>query len=90
MYTRKLRGRHPQHFTPTAEFIETARLRSLSVIRREQDKVYNLNWACRDAAINGKKTPKSINPEVVQERHHALNWLVNDDGEDWDDVSTDT
>lgn len=27
---------------------------------------------------------------VVQERHHALNWLIGYCGQDWDDITTDT
>ena len=28
--------------------------------------------------------------DVVIERHHALNWLIGYENQQWDDVSTDT
>jgi len=34
--------------------------------------------------------PHGVDCEMVVERHHALNWLIGYQGQDWDDVSTDT
>jgi hypothetical protein len=39
-----------------------------------------------------KKTPvpANLNDGVLQERHHALNWLVRFEDREWDDVDTPT
>ena len=34
--------------------------------------------------------PAQLDPGVVMERHHALNWLTGFHGADWDDVDTPT
>lgn len=85
-----IRGCMPLPLEPAAEFIATAKLRPDRALRDAQDLVYNQNWACRDARLNGRKPQRAMDPEVIQERHYALNWLVNDEGEAWDEVSTDT
>jgi len=48
------------------------------------------DWACVAARVSGKSPPKGVDCEVVMERHHALNWLIGYQGQEWDDVSTDT
>jgi hypothetical protein len=49
-----------------------------------------LNWAAREARIAGGQPPAGLDPGVLQERHHALNWLVRYQDADWDDVDTPT
>jgi hypothetical protein len=34
--------------------------------------------------------PPGIDIEIVQERHHAINWVTGYDGLPWDEVTTDT
>jgi hypothetical protein len=34
--------------------------------------------------------PPGIDIEIVQERHHAINWITEYDGLPWDEVTTDT
>jgi hypothetical protein len=46
------------------------------------------HWRVRDAQINRRKPPKTIDWRIVMLRHHVLNWLLSDDA--WDDVTTDT
>jgi len=72
-----------------AEFISSASLRSKSEILDETDKIYRIHWAVRNAQLNNEPIPARLNPSVVVERHHALNWLTWYAAE-WDDVSTDT
>jgi|SRR5688572_22420261 len=73
------------------EFIRDAKLRRLEEILDATDLIYRYHWACRDASLNGRTSPARLNPSVVLERHHALNWLVGyGDNADWDDVTTDT
>jgi len=57
----------------------------------QADLIYRLHWAVRQSGINGQPAPGGLNPGVVMERHHALNWLIGyDENADWDDVGTDT
>lgn len=66
-------------------------LRRANDILNEADLIYRYHWAVRQAGIDGRDPPAGLNPGVVMERHHALNWLIGyDDGAEWDDVSTDT
>ncbi len=66
-------------------FIKNLKLRSVSEIMEASDLIYRLHWAARSY---GEKV--AINKSVIQEWHHAVNWLTNYDGEDWDWVATDT
>lgn len=53
------------------------------------DLYYRLDWACVDARINGTDMT-AVHPGVVYERHYALNWLINYNEAEWDDVTCDT
>lgn len=53
------------------------------------DLYYRYDWACVDSRIRNQPM-KTINPEIVYERHFALNWLINYEKQEWDDVRTDT
>lgn len=76
--------------TVPARYWEDVGTRSAGEILDEADLIYRLHWAVRDAGLNGKPAPGELNAGVVQERHHALNWLIGYDGAEWDDVGTDT
>lgn len=69
-----LTGAHPR---TRAELLDAA------------DLYYRLHWAAIELRLNGKPSPK-LDEEVVQERHRAVNWLIRYEGQDWDDVTTDT
>ncbi len=76
-------------------YIESARLRALDEILDEADLIYRYHWAVREAWLRGRRMPASLDPGVVQERHHALNWLlvpvdVDEEAPQWDDVDTST
>ena len=90
-----------------ATFVSDARLRSVQEILDAQDLIMRIHWAIRDASLREPATipanldwtnadawvPISQCPGVgvVEERHHALNWLVNFlDPENWDEVDTPT
>jgi hypothetical protein len=49
---------------------------------------------CRGAddrgRASGQPAPHGVDWEIVVERHPALNWLLGYQGQEWDDVSTDT
>ncbi len=78
--------RMPQPHESPWPFIRSLELRPVSEILDASDLIYRLHWATREY---GEKA--NANGGVVQEWHHAVNWLTNyDDGEKWDWVSTDT
>lgn len=78
-------------FAPTREAFEASVvLKSAAQIVEELDRIYRMNWACVDARIKGQEVSGNINPGVVYERHYSLNWLTNYQGQDWDDVKTNT
>ena len=73
-----------------AEFIASAVCRSEQELWCMADKLMGFHWKARDAAIDAKTCEVSIDIEIVQERHHAINWVVGYKGLSWDDVTTDT
>jgi hypothetical protein len=54
------------------------------------DLHYRLHWATRQAILKKLAAPAGLNDGVLQERHHALNWLVRFEDREWDDVDTPT
>lgn len=54
------------------------------------DLHYRLHWASRQAILKKTPVPAGLNDSVLQERHHALNWLVRFEDREWDDVDTPT
>lgn len=73
-----------------AGFIRDARLRPLAEILDQADLIYRYHWAVVDARIHDRPPPAGLNPDVVMERHQALNWLIGYMDQAWDDVTTDT
>jgi len=74
----------------TRGFIENAELRSDDEIFDANEFIYDSHWKLRDARINHKRIPEEIDSGIVQERHHAINWLTGYCGQEWDEVTTDT
>ena len=73
-----------------AEFITQAQLRSDKELIGMADALLDLHWEARDASLNGHAPRKPVDLEIVQERHHAINWVIGYDGASWDEVTTDT
>lgn len=73
------------------ELVAGARLRPQAEMLDALDLTYRYHWAVRQAGLDGEVPPARLNPDVLVERHKALNWLVryNEDAS-WDDVTTDT
>ena len=72
------------------QFRDKAKLRSKKEILDQADLILRYDWACTSANLQQQGTPGNLNPEVVLERHVALNWLINYMNQVWDDVSPDT
>lgn len=64
--------------------------RSAGEILDEADLIYRVHAAVRQAKAEGKDPPSGLHARVVAERHHALNWLITYENDEWDDVQTDT
>ena len=65
-------------------------LRRKPVILDASDLIYRLHWAARQAGLDGKPPPSGLITGVIQEWHHAINWITRYEDQDWDEVSTDT
>jgi Domain of unknown function (DUF4272) len=72
------------------ELLAGADLRPLGAVLDALDLHFRLHWMVRQARLDGKDGANGVDPGVIQERHHALNWLVRFEGADWDDVDTPT
>ena len=73
-----------------ARLVDEARLRPAAAILDALDEHYRLHWAVRQARLDGVKPAADLEPGVVAERHHALNWLTRFDEAEWDEVETPT
>jgi hypothetical protein len=76
--------------TTTSQFIEDSELRPIADILDQVDLIYRYHWAVRNARLKGQQIPADLHPDVTEERHYALNWLIGYLEQAWDDVSTDT
>jgi len=72
------------------QFLLDAKLRSKKEILDAADLYYRYDWAVVDAELYGKSPPRGLEPDVVYERHYALNWLVAYNNLPWDEITTDT
>jgi hypothetical protein len=72
------------------QFISNATTRSEDELWEEADRTLDLHWQARDARLNNRKPKDPVDLEVVQERHHAINWVIGYEGLDWDEVTADT
>ncbi|HKO94988.1 MAG TPA: DUF4272 domain-containing protein, partial [Polyangiaceae bacterium] len=70
--------------------IRDAKLRATPVLLDALDLHFRLHWAVRQARQDDSEPPAQLDPGVVMERHHGLNWLTGFHGADWDDVDTPT
>jgi hypothetical protein len=70
--------------------VASARLRGTSEILDALDLTFRLHWATTNARVRKTASPAGVEPGVVAERHHALNWLTRFEDAEWDDVTTPT
>jgi hypothetical protein len=67
-------------------------LRPAAEILDALDLTWRQHWIVREAGQRGVEV-ENLSPDVVMERHHALNWITgfqNDPGTDWDNTDTPT
>jgi hypothetical protein len=72
------------------QFVAMASLRPDAELVAMADTLLGLHWEARDAKLKGSIPRKPVDIEVIQERHHAINWVIGYDGSAWDEVTTDT
>ncbi|OPZ79066.1 MAG: hypothetical protein BWY78_00264 [Alphaproteobacteria bacterium ADurb.Bin438] len=72
------------------EFYQKTKLRNVNEILDEADLIYRYHWAIVDARLKRISPPAKLEEGVVLERHRALNWVINHNNEDWDNVRVDT
>lgn len=65
-------------------------LRPMTELLDALDAHYRMHWVVRQARRDDVEASAGLNPGVVYERHHALNWLFRFEEADWDDVDTPT
>lgn len=74
----------------TVEFPDQAQLRPVTEILDSLDLHYCLHWITTQARLNQEEPPVLLEPGVISERHYALNWLIQFENRDWDNVQTPT
>jgi hypothetical protein len=76
--------------TPAQKLIGQAQLRPAAEILDEVDFYYRAHWHVRRVELDERPAIDDLDPDVVSERHYALNWLTHYRYQEWDDVTTDT
>ena len=76
--------------TSTQIFIAQAALIDEDRLWRQAELHLEEHWRARDARLHDRSMLPGIDIEIVQERHHAINWITGYDGLPWDEVTTDT
>lgn len=70
--------------------VGAATLRPAREVLDALDLHFRAHWAATEARVHGRALGGGLNPGVITERHHALNWLVRFEDAAWDDVTTPT
>ena len=72
------------------DFIANATLRPEDELSAERERTWNLHWQARDGGRHYKGPREPVHLGIIEERHHAINWLTDEYGAEWDEVVTDT
>ena len=89
--TNDLKGLLPPYTSQNVgEFVATAVRLPDDALLEYADDVLNSHWEARDASIRGKPVPENLHIGIIQERHHAINWVTGYGNLPWDEVTTDT
>src|SRR5262245_31531505 len=80
--------------TDEESLVKNAKLLPTETLLDALDLHFRLHWLVRQRQDgkppDGEMGGNDLDPGVVLERHHALNWLVQHGGAEWDDVRTPT
>ena len=71
-------------------FVDRAELRPESELRKYAQSTFDLHSWAYDAVSRNVPPRHPVDIEVIQERHHAINWVTGYEGLAWDEVTTDT
>jgi hypothetical protein len=72
------------------DFIAKAALRPIADLLDALDLHFRIHWAVRQSRLDGKERAPGIEAGIVAERHRALNWLVQFENSEWDEVDSPT
>ncbi len=75
---------------PAQKLVNQARLRPVAEILDEVDFFYRAHWHVRRVQLDERPAMEDLDNDVVEERHHVLNWLTYYRYQEWDEVTTDT
>ena len=88
--TDEIVSKFPDYDQSPWPFIRDLKLRPKSEILDASDLLYRLHWATRSVESEDDSPLAGLEEGVVQEWHHAINWVTKYEGLDWDEVTTDT
>jgi hypothetical protein len=71
-------------------FRNSASLRPTAEILDAADIAYRYHWTTHNARDKLELSPGGVIESIVYEREYALNWLINYQDQDWDDISSPT
>ncbi len=80
----------PMSISSIEEFKEKVKLRNEDQLIKMQERMEAFHWEARNAKIHGCAPKEPVDLGVIQERHHAINWVVGHLGQDWDSITCDT
>ncbi|WP_427452084.1 DUF4272 domain-containing protein [Litorimonas sp. WD9-15] len=80
----------PLNQTTAQRYLKTANLRDELEILSLCETIENYHWEARNAQIKNQAPKIKVDIEIIQERHHAINWVLWGEYENWDDITTDT
>jgi hypothetical protein len=72
------------------DFIRQAVLRDDRALVAMADQLMTLHGEARRARAKNVSPRTPVDIEIIQERHHAINWVIGYDGASWDEVTADT
>ena len=79
----------PGLFETTSPFIESAVLRSVEEMEREEETIYDIHCRVNQATREGEEI-RGYDKDVVFFRHYGLSWVTGYCGQAWDEVTPDT
>lgn len=73
-----------------AGFLAEAKLRSDRELIEKAGEIMDQHSRARNAKLTGSPPKIPVDIEIIQERHHAINWIIGYERAPWDEVATDT